>query len=43
MMYRSGINFHTEMIKKVLVAPINLFFDTTPSGLIVNRLVGDLS
>lgn len=30
------------MIRKILAAPINLFFDTTPSGLIVNRLAGDL-
>ena len=31
------------MIKKILDAPINLFFDTTPSGLIINRLVADLA
>ncbi|CAI2362993.1 unnamed protein product [Moneuplotes crassus] len=34
---------HKKMIKRVLNAPINLYFDTTPSGLILNRFSNDMS
>lgn len=38
-----GINrAHKEMISRVLRAPINLFYDVTPSGLIINRFSNDL-
>jgi len=30
------------MITKVLGAPINLFFDVTPTGLIINRFSKDI-
>jgi ABC-type bacteriocin/lantibiotic exporter with double-glycine peptidase domain len=31
---------HKKMIAKVLRAPVNLFFDVTPTGTIVKRLQG---
>jgi ABC-type multidrug transport system fused ATPase/permease subunit len=34
---------HKEMIKKVMNAPINLYFDVTPVGRILNRFTKDLS
>jgi ABC-type multidrug transport system fused ATPase/permease subunit len=33
---------HQRMIAKVLLAPINLFFDVTPTGTILNRFSKDL-
>ena len=35
-------NFHTRIFKAVLDAPINLFFDVTHVGEILNRFSGDL-
>lgn len=34
---------HEDMIKRVLAAPINLYFDTTPIGRILNKFSKDLS
>ena len=34
---------HEDMIKKVLNAPINLYFDVTPIGRILNKFSKDLS
>jgi ABC-type multidrug transport system fused ATPase/permease subunit len=34
---------HSEMLNKVLSAPINLFYDVTPIGKILNRFSKDLS
>ncbi len=34
---------HKEMISKVMNAPINLYFDVTPVGRILNRFTKDLS
>lgn len=34
---------HEDMIKYVLNAPINLYFDTTPTGRILNKFSKDLS
>ena len=34
---------HEMMIERVLNAPINLYFDTTPIGRIINRFTKDLS
>lgn len=34
---------HQEMIEKVLEAPVNLYFDVTPIGQILNRFSKDLS
>ena len=34
---------HREMLKKVLNAPINLYFDVTPIGRILNRFSKDLN
>jgi len=42
MIFDSGNNIHSEMIKGVLNAPINLFFDVTPTGVIINRFSKDL-
>ena len=33
---------HEEMINRVLNAPVNLYFDTTPTGQILNRFSNDL-
>jgi ABC-type multidrug transport system fused ATPase/permease subunit len=35
-------NLHSDMIKKVLNAPINLYFDVTPIGRILNKFSNDL-
>jgi hypothetical protein len=43
MIYKAGNKAHAEMIKSVLLAPINLFFDVTPTGLIINRFSKDLN
>jgi ABC-type multidrug transport system fused ATPase/permease subunit len=42
MIFNAGNKAHAEMIKRVLFAPINLFFDVTPTGLIINRFSKDL-
>ena len=34
---------HKDMIRRVLEAPINLFFDVTPVGRIMNKFSKDLS
>ena len=34
---------HEDMIKKIFSAPVNLYFDTTPIGRIINRFSKDLS
>lgn len=34
---------HTEMLNKVLCAPINLYYDVTPIGQILNRFSKDLN
>ena len=33
---------HNEMIKTVIGAPINLFYDVTPTGTVMNRFSKDL-
>jgi len=35
-------NFHNNIFKAVLRAPVNLFFDVTPTGEILNRFAADL-
>ena len=40
---RASRNMHNRMIHKVLRAPINLFFDVTPIGRILNRFSKDLA
>ena len=37
-----GIKLFRDMLKRLLFAPINLFFDVTPSGVILNRFSKDL-
>ena len=39
---RASRNFHNTIFAAVLSAPINLFFDTTPTGQIINRFTSDL-
>lgn len=39
---RSCRVLHKRVLKKVLMAPLNLFFDVTQSGTILNRFSGDL-
>lgn len=34
---------HSNMIKRVIRAPCNLFFDRVPIGRLINRFSGDLS
>lgn len=36
-------NLHENMIVRILKAPINLFFDKTPSGIVLNRFSKDIS
>ena len=36
-------NVHTETLKTVLLAPINLFFDVTPLGKIIAIFTEDLN
>ena len=37
-----GKNVHKDVLTRVMDAPINLFFDVTPIGLIINRIRGDI-
>jgi ABC-type multidrug transport system fused ATPase/permease subunit len=39
---RASKTLHNRLIEKVLSAPINLFFDVTPIGKILNRFSRDL-
>lgn len=39
---RSSQIVHKQLITNVLAAPVNLFFDTTQSGTIINRFTGDI-
>lgn len=43
MTYIAGKKIHRDMLKHVLAAPINLFYDVTPTGLIINRFSKDIS
>lgn len=42
MTLRGSRNLHNQMVAKVLRAPVNLFFDVTPTGNIMNRFSKDL-
>ena len=37
-----GKNVHNEVMTRIMNAPINLFFDVTPIGMIINRIRGDI-
>ncbi|DBA04368.1 TPA: hypothetical protein N0F65_002130 [Lagenidium giganteum] len=39
---RSAKNLHNELFRRVLSAPVNLYFDITPVGRILNRFSNDL-
>ncbi|KAL4167261.1 hypothetical protein KRP22_012747 [Phytophthora ramorum] len=39
---RSSKNLHNELFRRVLSAPVNLYFDVTPVGRIPNRFSNDL-
>ncbi|GMG16081.1 unnamed protein product [Phytophthora fragariaefolia] len=39
---RSSKNLHNELFRRVLSAPVNLYFDVTPVGRILNRFSNDL-
>jgi len=41
--YMASKRLHREMVNKVVQAPINLYFDVTPIGRILNRFSEDLS
>lgn len=43
MVIRAASHLHTEMMDKILHAPINLFFDKTPMGMLLNRFSKDLN
>mmetsp|Transcript_9721 Transcript_9721/g.9666 ORF Transcript_9721/g.9666 Transcript_9721/m.9666 type:complete len:166 (+) Transcript_9721:144-641(+) len=40
---RASENIHRSLINKLLKAPVNLFYDITPSGRIINRLSKDIA
>ncbi|CAI2361005.1 unnamed protein product [Moneuplotes crassus] len=40
---RSSNNLHRNMVKKTLMAPINLYFDKTPTGKLLNRYSKDIN
>ena len=39
---RASRALHDELVRKLLLAPVNAFFDVTPSGRITNRLSSDV-
>jgi ABC-type multidrug transport system fused ATPase/permease subunit len=39
---RASKKLHQSMLSRIMNAPVNLFFDTTPIGRIINRLSSDL-
>jgi len=39
---KGAVNVHDTMINRVIRSPINLFFDVTPSGTIINRFSNDI-
>jgi ABC-type multidrug transport system fused ATPase/permease subunit len=41
--WRATKKLHKDMLQKVFNAPINLFFDVTPIGRILNKFSKDLS
>lgn len=41
--YMATRKLHRNMIEKILFAPVNLYFDTTPIGRILNRFSKDLN
>ena len=36
-----GIQFFRDMLKRLMFAPVNIYFDITPSGVILNRFSKD--
>jgi ABC-type multidrug transport system fused ATPase/permease subunit len=42
MSIKASRTIHNDMINKVMKAPINLFFDVTPVGTIMNRFSKEL-
>ena len=36
------LRVHNDILAKIIRAPINLFFDITPTGLILNRFNNDM-
>ncbi|CAG9327094.1 unnamed protein product [Blepharisma stoltei] len=40
---RASENIHRSLVNKLLKAPVNLFYDVTPSGRIINRLSKDIA
>jgi ABC-type multidrug transport system fused ATPase/permease subunit len=41
--YRAAKILHSQMINKLMKAPINLYFDVTPIGRILNKFSKDLN
>jgi len=40
---RAGRFLHEKMFRRVLSAPINIYFDKTPTGVILNRFSKDIN
>lgn len=40
---RAALKQHNNMLRKVMAAPINLFFDVTPIGKLLNRFSRDIA
>jgi len=41
--WRASKNLHTQMINRTVLAPVNLYFDITPVGRILNKFSKDLN
>lgn len=39
---RASVRLHRDLITNIMRAPVNLFFDVTPVGRILNRLSSDM-
>lgn len=41
--FKGTKQLHSDMVDRVMKAPVNLYFDTTPMGRVLNRFSKDLS
>ena len=41
--WHGSVALHKAMVKRILNAPVNLYFDSTPTGRIMNRFSQDMT